>query len=52
MDVQRELTWLIRLYTITPDKFTTFGWDTGRKKIFEYENIDQVTLTIESEYAL
>ena len=37
---------------ITPDKFTTFGWDTGRKKIFEYENIDQITLTIESEYAL
>lgn len=32
---------------ITPDKFTTFGWDTGRKKIFEYENIDQITLTID-----
>ena len=40
------------IHDITPDKFTTFGWDTGRKKIFEYENIDQITLTIESEYAL
>lgn len=37
---------------ITPNKFTIFGWDTGRKKIFEYENIDQISLTTKSEYAL
>lgn len=37
---------------IIPNKFTTFSWDTGRKKIFEYDNLDHISLTTESEYAL
>lgn len=37
---------------ITSDKFTIFSWDTGRKKIFEYEDIDQISLTTKSKYAL
>nr|DAG92294.1 MAG TPA: hypothetical protein [Ackermannviridae sp.] len=37
---------------ITPNKFTTFCWDAGKKKIFEYDEIDQISLTTKSEYAL
>lgn len=37
---------------ITPDKFATLSWDDGKKRIFEYDEIDQISMTTKSEYAL
>lgn len=37
---------------ITYNKFAIFCWDEGKKRIFEYDEIDRISLTTESEYAL